>query len=43
MPQQGKYVSTSCESCFNSLKEIDNFWKRYNQYCIEEQENEKNN
>ena len=43
MRQQGKYVSSLCESCFNSLKEIDNFWEEYRQYCAEEQKNEKNN
>jgi len=29
MKQQGKYVSTLCGSCFNSLKEMDNFWDEY--------------
>jgi len=37
VPQQGKYVSTLCEGCFNSLLEMDNFWKQYQDYCnIEE-------
>jgi len=33
MPQQGKYVSLLCEGCFNSLKEMDEFWKEYEE-CI---------
>jgi len=36
VPQQGKYVSTLCESCFNSLKEMDNFWDEYRQYGTQE-------
>lgn len=30
--QQGKYVSLFCEGCFNSLKDMDDFWTKYNDY-----------
>lgn len=38
MPQQGKYVSTLCEGCFNSLREMDRFWKQYKDYCEQEKD-----